>query len=400
MVEVFLLLVAVVFALNIGASGAAATMGQVYGGGALTKRATLILVALFALAGAVVAGREVVHTVSEGIVADGVITSGVALVVLAAALIPLFIANLIGVPLSTSEVTVGAVVGVGLALGGLDVRMVGIIALSWALLPPVAFAISAVIQAVLGHPLEHYLEERERKRLSLVLVLLLVVGGSFAAFSAGANNAANAFGPLVGAGVVSTGWALALGGVFMGLGALALGGRVLETSGRRLTPLTLPGGITVSFTTGSLILVLSLLGIPAPLTQANTGAILGVGFAHRGIRILQRDVVKKVASVWLLSPALAMVLAFFLLNFFQGLEGDFGALITVVVLSGAMVLGAVWLRGGVPVVRRGAKRVAVTVASLGVHHGHHGWDGQRAPRQEELVGVLQRHRHDGPIEGD
>ena len=397
MVEVLLLLVALVFALNIGASGAAATMGQVYGGGALTRRATLLLAAPFLLAGAVLAGSEVAHTVGEGIISGQVITLNIALIVLVAALVPLFIANLIGVPLSTSEVTVGALVGVGLALGGMNLRMVALIALTWALLPLLTFLLAALIQWAFGHPLEHLMEKRERTWLRRGLALLLIVGGGYAAFAAGANNAANVIGPLVGSSALPMGWALLLGGLLMALGALALGGPVLETNGRKITPLTLPGGITVSFTTASMVLALSLVGMPVPLTQATTGAILGVGFAHRGVRVLQREVIKKIASVWLLAPAVAMALAYFLVIFFQGLQGDFFSLILIVALSSAMILAAVLLRGGGRVLLRGVARVSSAVATLGVHPSK---ESRREGPQRELVGVLQRHTHSETWDGD
>ncbi len=56
----------------------------------------------------------------------------------------------------------------------------------------------------------------------------------FEAFSAGMNNVANAVGPLVGAGLLSVQHGIIFGGLFVALGALLLGSRVLETNGKKL----------------------------------------------------------------------------------------------------------------------------------------------------------------------
>ncbi len=402
MVTVLLLLVALAFAMNIGASGAAASMGEVYGGGALRKRAALVLVALFVIPGAVLAGGEVVHTIGTGIIGGGqAMTLEVALVVLLAALVPLVVANLLGIPLSTSEVTVGALVGAGLALGGLNTNKVGIIVLSWAIIPFLAFLIAMLIHRFVGHPLEHFLEERQWPWLRRLLTVLLIVGGCYTAFSAGSNNAANAFGPLVGAGVLSTSSGLLLGGLFMGVGAVALGSRVLETNGRRITKLTLPAGITVDFTAASLVLAMSLVGFPVPLTQATTGAIVGVGYTHRGVAVLRRDIVKKVASVWLLSPAVSMLLAFFLLTFLQGLGDNFTSLTIVLVTTGPLIVAALLVRGGGKALRRGWVTLGTAVATMGVQKPKAaGYSRLESELERELVGALARHSHSSDGDGD
>ena len=60
---------ALFFAMNIGASGAAATMGVAYGSGAIPyKRLALVLVAVGVFAGAYLGGGEVVKTIGGGIV--------------------------------------------------------------------------------------------------------------------------------------------------------------------------------------------------------------------------------------------------------------------------------------------------------------------------------------------
>jgi sulfate permease len=67
-----------------------------------------------------------------------------------------------------------------------------------------------------------------------VLVYGVIASGFFEAFSAGMNNVANSIGPLVGAGLISVSNGIFWGGLFVSLGALLLGRKVLETNGKKL----------------------------------------------------------------------------------------------------------------------------------------------------------------------
>ena len=107
---IFAIIIGLFFAMNIGASGTAAAMGSAYGGGAIrNKLFAVVLVAAAALAGAVLGGGAVVKTIGKGII-DQQITVEISIIILLSACLTLFYANMAGIPLSTSEVTVGAVV--------------------------------------------------------------------------------------------------------------------------------------------------------------------------------------------------------------------------------------------------------------------------------------------------
>lgn len=75
----FLVVVAIVialfFAMNIGASGTAAAMGAAYGGGAIKKRWIAVLfVGIAALLGAVAGGGEVVKTIGKEIIPTDILS--------------------------------------------------------------------------------------------------------------------------------------------------------------------------------------------------------------------------------------------------------------------------------------------------------------------------------------
>ncbi|WP_281890381.1 inorganic phosphate transporter [Paenibacillus sp. YYML68] len=307
------------FAMNIGASGAAAAMGVAYGSGAVKqKRTALVLVAIGVFLGAYLGGGEVVKTLGSGIIPSNLLTVHLVIIILLSATLTLFGANLLGIPLSTSEVTVGAVVGVGVAYEKLFVKNVAVIVSFWVIVPLVAFAISWSAGYFI-----RWLERRDARwkgtgsgRLHIVLTALVIIAGFIEAFSAGMNNVANAVGPLVGAGIMSTDSGVLWGGLFVALGAIFLGGRVLETNGKKITNMSLLQGATISFTGGALVIVASIFGLPVPLTQVTTTAILGIGTAEHGFRLWQKGIISKIMKVWIVSPVLSLVVSYTLVKLF------------------------------------------------------------------------------------
>lgn len=308
--------IGLLFAMNIGASGTAAAMGAAYGGGAIRVRwKAMALVGVFSLLGAVFGGKEVVQTMGGGIVPSHLLHAEITVIILFSACSTLFVANHMGIPLSTSEVAVGAVVGAGIALKMLYINHLLLIMGTWLALPFAAFAISYVLGK--GVPrLEKKLNTLPQQgKVKKGLTLLLVGAGCYEAFSAGMNNVANAVGPLVGADLLDVHTGVWLGGSFVAIGALALGGKVLETNGTKLTRLSLIRAFMVSVTSGTLVLIASVFGLPVPLTQATTLAIVGVGTADHGFSVWKgHQVFRKVIKVWIVSPLASLMISYALIQ--------------------------------------------------------------------------------------
>ncbi len=115
-------------------------MGAAYGSGTLpNKRIALLLCAIAIFLGSL-GGGEVVKTIGSGIVPPSILQTELVVIVLAAATISLFAANVLGIPLSTSEVTVGAVVGAGIAYQSVYVGKLLWIVSFWLITPLAAFS--------------------------------------------------------------------------------------------------------------------------------------------------------------------------------------------------------------------------------------------------------------------
>lgn len=167
----------------------------------------------------------------------------------------------------------------------------------------------------------------EYRNVEKMFTYLQILTACFVAFAHGANDVANAIGPVAAVldiiknGQISTiapvpGWLLAFGGVGIVIGLATWGWRVIETIGRKITELTPTRGFSAEFGTATTILVASKLGLPISTTHCLVGAILGVGLA-RGVRAINLNMIRDIILSWVITipaSALISVLAFYALK--------------------------------------------------------------------------------------
>lgn len=147
---------------------------------------------------------------------------------------------------------------------------------------------------------------------------VLQVGTScYVALANGANDVANAMGPLSGIYfIVSTGSMapnvavptslLAFGGIMITVGICTWGYRVIYTLGSRITALTNTRGFTVDFATATVIIGASMLGLPVSTTHAAVGAFVGVGMA-RGLSAIDLGILWRIMVYWVITVPVAAV---------------------------------------------------------------------------------------------
>ncbi|KAA6451912.1 inorganic phosphate transporter [Bacillus swezeyi] len=354
-ITVLAFIIALFFAMNIGASGAAATMGIAYGSGAVRKRRIALWISgIGVFLGAVIGGGEVVKTIGSGIIPSSILNVNIVVIILGAAAVSLFLANMTGIPLSTSEVTVGSIVGVGVAFQAVFTDKLMLIVVYWLIIPIIAFFLAFLIgQLIKGT--ERKLKWLKKKKWSRVLIVLVILTGFLEAFSAGMNNVANSVGPLVGAGLLSIGSGTFLGGLFVAIGAICLGSRVIETNGKKITDLNLLQGSAVSGLGAVLVIGASLFGIPVPQTQITTCSIIGIGLSEKGKAIFRKGVIVKLMKVWVVSPVFSLVISYSLVKIF--LDFDLYS-VSVVLCVFLATLGSVSLmkQAGKPQRKRDKRR--------------------------------------------
>jgi len=350
-------------AINIGANDVANNMGPAVGANALTMGGAILIAALCESAGALLAGGDVVSTISKGIidpssVADTKIFVWAMMAALTSSALWVNLATWIGAPVSTTHSVVGGVMGAGIAaagFGAVNWSSMGAIALSWVISPvlggviaaaflafiktyiiyredkiaaarrwvPVLVGIMAgtfatylalkglkqVVQIDLGNALMigvlvgafsyagavPFLRrqsaglENRNKSLKALFALPLVISAGLLSFAHGANDVANAVGPLaaivhsVNFGEISgkveiPTWVMIIGAFGISFGLVLFGPKLIRMVGSQITKLNPMRAFCVALSAALTVIVASALGLPVSSTHIAVGAIFGVGF--------------------------------------------------------------------------------------------------------------------------
>jgi inorganic phosphate transporter, PiT family len=351
-------------ALNIGANDVANNMGPAVGSRALPLAGALVIAAVFEAAGALLAGGDVVSTISKNIVTPDLdMQAGDFVLLMMAALLAaavwINLATFLNAPVSTTHSIVGGVLGAGIAASGPSVvawPTMGAIAASWVISPVLGGLIAAlflgfikwailfredriaaarrwvpvligimvgvfsaylmkkglkriwqptmdivVLLSVAGYVLGWIgsgrwvaaragaLENR-RKHVATLFVLPLIFAAALLSFAHGANDVANAVGPLAAiVAAAETGlaapakvllplWVLAVGAAGIAVGLALFGPRLIRTVGEKITRLDAIRAFCVALSAAITVIFASALGLPVSSTHIAVGGIFGVGF--------------------------------------------------------------------------------------------------------------------------
>ena len=159
----------------------------------------------------------------------------------------------------------------------------------------------------------------EYKEVEKIFAYLQIISACLVAFAHGANDVANAIGPVAAIMTVFSSnsleisskipyWILILGGGGIVLGLATWGWRVIETIGKKITELTPSRGFAAEFGAALTILLASKLGLPISTTHALIGSVLGVGLA-RGIRALNLKILKDIIFTWIITIPVCAILS-------------------------------------------------------------------------------------------
>ena len=350
-------------ALNIGANDVANNMGPAVGARAMTIGSALVVAAICETGGALLAGGEVVSTVSRGIVSpDAVAAPGIFVWAMFSALLAgalwINLATWIGAPVSTTHAIVGGIMGAGIVaagFGSVQWSTMGAIVASWVISPVMGGVVAALFLAfiktriiytpdmmasarrwvpvligIMAGTFTTYLAmkglkqvfpmsfgaalllgvavgavtglvmrpviarqsrglENRKKALKELFAIPLVLSAALLSFAHGANDVANAVGPLAaivhavqdGASGDRVGiplWVMLIGGAGLSVGLLLFGPKLINIVGNEITRLNAMRAYCVSLAAAVTVIIASWLGLPVSSTHIAIGGIFGVGF--------------------------------------------------------------------------------------------------------------------------
>ncbi len=319
-----IVLVALCFDFINGFHDSANSIATVVSTRVLSPTAAVVWAAVFNFAGVFVLGTAVAKTMGKGLVDLSVVDASVILAGLFGAIGWDLITWWGGLPTSSSHALMGGYAGAAVAKAGFQ----AIILSGWAK-PLVFIVVSPLLGFVLALTLTVALSWALRRslprRVDRAFRSAQLVSAAMFSLGHGTNDAQKTMGIIVGLLVAEQQqfvdfplrafhlttadavppWVVVAAGAAIGLGTMTGGWRIVKTMGQRLTRLKPFGGFCAETSGAITLLVASHFGIPVSTTHTITGAISGVGTAHR-LSAVRWGVAGRIVWAWILTiPAAA-----------------------------------------------------------------------------------------------
>jgi len=322
-------IIAMFLAINMGGSGTAPAFSAAYGANIIRKSLIPGLFGIMVFLGAILAGKGTTQTMGKELLNPDFMSFSVVSIILFSVSIAMLVANIAGIPQSTSQATVLSVVAAALYLDELNTEKLFLeIIPAWFILPIISFVICFLIGKYIYKPLRRTGFTMSKKvNDNFILKGIIVIMSLYVAFSIGANNVANAAGPI--ASMTTNELHLKNPSSFLiimilstliiapnfAIGSSLFGHKLVKNTGKEIVLFGRFEAVIIAFVSGSLLLSASLVkGIPTSLVQLNVGAILGIGVAKLGMKnIFRKTAVNKFFVMWIISPTIAFLLSLLLI---------------------------------------------------------------------------------------
>jgi inorganic phosphate transporter, PiT family len=287
---------------SLGSNDAANVFGTAVASKMVKFSTAALLCSFFVILGAVLegqAGIETYRTLSP-------MGPDLAFIVGLAAALTVTLMSYVGLPVSTSQSVVGALVLIGVLESTLDTSSLVKIVLCWIGTPIGAALITLILYSVCGRILN---------RLQLTLFQYdqflrwgLIIAGSYGAYALGANNVANVTGPFVGPGMLTPFEGCLYGSLAIALGVVTYSKKVMMTVGKGLVQLDAFTALIAIMSEAITVHIYAMIGVPVSTSQAIVGAVLGIGLV-KGVKTINRTTLTKILFGWVGTPAISAGLA-------------------------------------------------------------------------------------------
>ena len=328
---------------SLGANDAANVFGTAVASRMVKFRTAAIIITVGVIIGAVISGAGAAHTLAKlgSINALG----GAFMAAFAAAAVVAWL-TVLGLPVSTTQAIVGAIIGWNFFTGSVtDYTVFKTICATWILSPLLTAIFSYLIyrgvMKVLQRSKIHIIRQDAWTRMALL------VAGVLGSYSLGANNIANVMGVFIGANPFrdldlglfefsGLQQLFLLGGVAISVGVFTYAKKVMLTVGSEIAPLTPVGAFVVVIATSlvlflfaseSLEFALASVGLPTiPLvpvssSQAVVGGVIGIGLI-KNARNIKWSVVGRITWAWVQTPIVSALVCYVFLFVLQNVFGQ------------------------------------------------------------------------------
>tara|TARA_B100001105_G_scaffold63465_1_gene49424 strand:- start:3 stop:1055 length:1053 start_codon:yes stop_codon:yes gene_type:complete len=326
---------------SLGSNDAANVFGTAVGTRMVRFKTAAIVCSLFIILGAVISGSGTTETLGK-LGAINALPGAFAACV--AAGLSVYIMTKFGLPVSTTQAIVGAIVGWNLYTGSsTNIKVLLTILSTWILCPIIAALIAMLFfiltKKLLKNTKWHIL------RLDAYTRTALLIAGAFGAYSLGANNIANVMGvfvPIAPFADIQLGSFLTfsskeqlflLGGIAIAVGVFTYSKKVMFTVGNDLLKLSPVAAFIVVIAHSIVLFLFASQGIshflnsihlpaiplvPVSSSQAIVGAVIGIGILKGGKEV-QWNIAGKITIGWFLLPVIAALISFVVLFVLQNI---------------------------------------------------------------------------------
>ena len=318
-------LIAMFLAINMGGSGTGPSFSAAFGANVLRRNLIPGIFGVMVFIGAIVAGKGTAETVGKGLLSPDMMSFTIVSIILFSVAISLLIANLAGIPQSTSQSTVLSVTAAAIYFDKLNTgKLLYEIIPTWFILPVISFFICLFIGKYIYKPIRkkgYTISSKINENPVLKAVIILM--SMYVAFTIGSNNVANASGPIASMTINELKISLEESNFILimilstlivapsfGIGSSLFGHKIVINTGKNIVLFGKIEAVIIMFVSGTLLLAASLTkGIPTSLVQLNVAAIIGIGVAKLGFKnIFRKTEVNKFFVMWIIAPFIAFVL--------------------------------------------------------------------------------------------
>jgi PiT family inorganic phosphate transporter len=280
--------VSVLLAFAIGANDE--TFASVIGVKRLSVKTAVLMGAVIAVVGAFVFAEKVAETLNEDITSLEISANPIVFSIFIAMACSLILASVFGLPVSSTEAMVGAILGLSFALGGKvnwGMSGMGKVLLTWVTSPLLGLTISFLLMKLVNRILSRSVKglralDTSNNIFGYLLLAMVVITG----LSRAGNDICNAIAPIVplfdnpSRSIFYQRLPMLIGGIGLGLGLIVIDWRVLKTLGNDVVELTPESAFVTEGSAALIVLIAVNIGIPVSGTMVLVSCFIGAGIGN------------------------------------------------------------------------------------------------------------------------
>lgn len=320
---IIVIIAALVFEYINGFHDSANAIATVVSTKVLTPRQAILMSGALNFVGAFT-GTHVAKMIGGGLVDTAVITQEVILAALLSAIIWNLFTWYFGIPSSSSHALIGGLIGATISKAGTSaVHFKG---LTEKVLIPMFTSplLGLMVGFLLMLALLWLFYRSSPEKMNVIFRKAQLVSSAFMAFSHGSNDAQKTMG-IITLALLSYGsinameipfWVVFLCALFMGLGTMGGGWKIIRTMGSKVIKLKPVHGFAAETSAALVIFTASHLGIPLSTTHVISTSIIGVGLTQRA-SAMKWGLVSRIVQTWIFTIPACGALAWAIFKLFN-----------------------------------------------------------------------------------